>query len=327
MDVAFAGASALEIVRLVRRNPNLNLTAVDHMDLMPFEGPRGSASKLSFCALGLSSPPTRDHPAFIRVPNANRRKRVGNVRCLVFPRALPPHALLQLQRTPLQGPGAPHVASQELFDNRRVFVDSVPLACATIAAQYLRLIRASKMTEADAVVQLVELIMEFCGTYGRDPFDPASGDIVENIPPLSSTDEFREFIEESSHVLGIGLLSKALLYARDGSKSAMETCLWIMMTLPEKYGFYAFRGAKLNIALTPSEDQRALMQHSTLTPDLSWESSGVAVEYQGYETHSSKSSHAEDARRMNDYQVCGITALFVTFNDVRTVWAFDRLAR
>lgn len=281
MDVAFAGISALEVMRLVRRNPGLRLTAVDNADLQSFEGARGSASKLNFCAMGLSSPPSKAHPVFIRVPNANRRKRIENVRCLVFPKALPPHALLQLQMATPQDPttaptrtlgygetrGVRGMArhkeapepdvSQELYDNRRVFVDSAPLACATIAAEYQRLIRKSKMTEADAVVLLVELIMELCGTYGRDPFDPTSGKVVENIPPLSSVAEFHEFVEESRHVLGTGLLSKALLHARDGSKSVMETCLWIMTNLPEAYGFYAFRGTKLNIALTPSEAQRA----------------------------------------------------------------------
>lgn len=348
MNVSFAGASALEVIRMVRTNPSLKLMPVDDIDerdLMSFEGPHGSASSINYCALGLSAPPTKTHPAFIRVPRAAHRKRIETVRCLLFPKVLPRHALLQLDLASEPTLPATHDSSRRLgcrgtgsnskasvpttapFDGHQVYVDSIPLACATIAASYQRLIRKGKMTEADAVARLVELIMEFTGHYSRDPANPRTGSVTENLAPLATVSDFQCFVNDSRHVKGIRLLSKALLYARDGSRSAMETCLWITLAFPEEYGLYGFTGCKLNAPLMLSCSQRALLRHKTLTPDLLWEAHHVAIEYQGYEDHATKTARAEDARRMNDYQVCGVIALFVTFDDVRTVAHCDKLAR
>lgn len=356
MDVLFAGPSALEIIRLVRQNPELALIPANNFNPATLNGPRGSASKLNFCALGLSAQPTKAHPAFLRVSSKPHRKRVDNVCCLVLPKGLPAGSILQLVRSPsnassrfknnsrtasnrplginTQVASNRPLANQTVepddllddFDGHRVFVECIPLACATVAARYQRLMHQGKMTESCAVVQLVELVMEFTGQYSRNPGDPRNGSITTELPSATNTAEIRHFIQESHHVLGTGLLSKALPYARDGSRSAMETCLWIMTTLPERYGFYAFKEVELNVSLVVTSAQRALMQHKTLTPDLLWKRANVAIEYQGYLEHLSRASRAEDNRRMSDYSICGITVMFVTFDDVKTIAAFDRLA-
>lgn len=322
MDVLFAGSSALEVIRLVRRNPDLVLVPAKGFNSVCLDGPRGSASSINFCALGLSTPPTPTHPAFIRVSNKSRRKRIPSVCCLTLPKGLPPGSVLQLKTA-----GSREGTQQELFDGRRVFVECVPFACTTVASRYQRLIRNGKMTEEDAVVRLVELIMEFSGRYGRDPAQPRNAESLNKISPVSSTEEFRQFALNSHHLFGIGLLSKALLFARDGSRSAMETCIWIMTTMPEQYGGYGFTGAALNTPIVPSDAERSMMGHKTLTPDLLWEKGHVAIEYQGFNDHLSRASRAEDNRRMNDYQICGVMAFFLTFEDVRGAYSFDRLAR
>lgn len=323
MDVALAGSSALEIIRLVRVTPSLKLVPTANMSGVvlraTFEGPKGSASKINFCALGLSTPPTKEHPVFMRVPSASHRIQIDGVRCLVFPKQLPSQPLLQLISTEGENP--------QLFDGRRVFVESAPFACATVANRYQRLISAGAMTETDATVRLVELVMELTGRYVRDSAHPRTGSVIERIVPFTTLEEFRRFIAESHYVRGTRLLSKALLWARDDARSAMETCLWIELTGPRHRGFYGFSNAKLNVSLNPTDAQRRLMRHKLLTPDLFWEAARVAVEYQGYEPHTSSSAFAEDNRRMNDYQVCGVIAFFVTFRDVRNVAQLDKLAQ
>lgn len=396
MDVLFAGASALEIIRRVRINPSLELCPVEENCLESCAGPRGSASALNYCALGLSAQPTISHPATIRVHDASHRKRLGIVRCLVVPKELPRRSFLQLvanlqdselaslnslptsrgagslstsrgasNQPPSRGASSqplsrgasrqfpsrgangqppsrgaisqppslgarsslPACEAGQTFDGSHVFVDCVPLACATVAATYQRLIREGKLNKVEALTRLIELVMEFCGCYARDPANPRSGPVTEKLPPFCTIADFQVFLAESKYVKGAALLREALLYARGGSRSAMETCLWIELTMPEKLGFYGFRGAQLNVPLVPSPNARALMAHTTLTPDLLWERERVAIEYQGFDEHVSRASRSEDARRINDYQVCGVIALFVTFDNVRTIARMDKLAK
>lgn len=354
MDVEFAGVTALEIIRRVRCAGNLSLSPVPAIDVSRFSSPRGSLSGVNFLQLGLTSAPSKEHPAWIRVPNAANRKRTPTIRCLTFPKQLPDAALMQLgyrnrpgsEEPPRQSghgsttwgdPSFPHhdrpsgktpteAATNKSFATWHVFVDSAPLACLAVAASYQRLISAGRMAEGAAVIRLVELLMELVGHYGRDPANPSLGEVQENLPAFTSLGEIRRFVDSTTHVLGVGLLRIALRYARDGSRSPMETCLWIVLTLPQKYGLFELGGARLNAAIVPTSAQRALMRHRTLTPDILWEAKGTALEYQGFNEHSSRSAHVEDNRRLNDYQVCGIRAHFVTFNEVRTRAALDALA-
>lgn len=321
MDVAFAGLTALEIIRRVRISHELCLSPVPAVDPSRFASPRGALSGVNFLRLGLSSPPTEENPAWLRAPRAADRKRIACVRCLTFPKRLPSNALMQLRY---------HCSdvnpSNGNFATWHVFVDSAPLACLTMAASYQRLVAQERLTEGEAVVRLVELLMELCGHYGRDPLSPSLGEVRENLPTFTSMSEVQGFVDSTSHVLGVTLLKKALRYARDGSRSPMETCLWILFTLPQSYGLLEFGGAKLNASLVPTSAQRSMMRHRTLTPDILWDSKGTAIEYQGFGEHTSQAAHAEDNRRLNDYQICGIRAHFVTFNEVRTRAALDKLA-
>lgn len=345
MDVWFAGESALEVIRRVRLSEGLFLEPVDVESLDPaeFKAERGELRRLNFLAMGLSRAPSEDHPASIRLPKASDRRKGDALRCHVFPKNLPKRGVLQLKlrvkapqdshepdtvgvRGSRQAPGAPAQETVvELFGGRRVFVDSVALVCASEALRYQTLMREGKLTEGDAVVRLVELVMELAGYYGRDPADPRAGSVTENIASCASVEEIGLQIGSTCYLRGARLLAKALAYARNGARSPMETCLWIMLMLPEAYGLYGMVGAKLNSAVVPTEAQRAMMRHRTLTPDILWEGVGTAVEYQGLDEHSSRAARVEDARRLNDYLVCGIRAHFVCFDDIRTPRGLDKL--
>lgn len=327
MDLAFGGATALEVIRSVRRNESLRLEPVEDVDMQSFAFERGELGKVNFLAAGLAAAPSRSRPATIRVPDVRRRHQAEALHCLLFPKGLGQPHLLQLKG----GEGSRAYSGQfrhvdlDLFDGRRVFVDCVPLAFLTVAASYQRLIRAGRLGVADAVVRLVELVMEFTGHYGRDPLDPLAGEISEGLPPVTTVSQIRSFVEGCDRVQGTTLLMRALSFARDGSRSAMETCLWIVLTMPASYGFFGLSSARLNVSVVASDAQRRLMRHRVLTPDIQWSEMRVAVEYQGLDPHAGKAAHTEDNRRMNDYQVCGYRAFFVTFDDVRSVSALDAL--
>lgn len=326
--------------------------------VLDFEALRGAFGRVNFLALGLSSPPTLSRPAYVRVPKASDRRRAGIIHCLVIPGKLPPGAVLQLKsRVAISqglgqlGGGQPCIIN-ELFDGCRVFVDSPALACTAIASRYQSLAKANARARAkvqagaakaqpaagasaskagvftlgDAMVRLVETVMELTGHYGRDPANPSANSVTENLPSFTSVEDMRALLVEPSHWRGAKLLFEALGYARNGSRSPMETCLWIVLTMPRSYGLYGLGSAKFNVAVVPSVAQRSMMRHKTLTPDIYWEALRTAVEYQGDGEHSTRSARAEDNRRLNDYLVCGIRAHFVCFEDVRTPRAFDRLA-
>lgn len=321
MDVLFAEASALEVARLVRRSPTLRLVPAEDAGGIDPEALTGNPDEmrhLNYVASGLSAPPARTHVVSVRVAKASQRRQAIGLRYLTVPKGLPPGSFLQLE-------AIGEDSAIMLFDGRCVYVDSVPLACAAVAASYQRLIRSGNLYQSDAVIRLVEIVMEFAGHYGRDAADSRGGAVEENLPPMTSVSAIREFVDASSGIPGVGLLAQALRYARDGSRSAMETCLWISLVMPEEYGLYGFRGAKLNVPLVPTAAQRAMMRHKTLTPDILWDERGVGIEYQGA-GHGSRNSFAEDNRRMSDYLVCGLTVRFVTFDDVRTVAGLDKLA-
>lgn len=377
MDIAFAGTTALEVLRMVRANPSLKLEPAEGVDTSRFANRRGEMKDVNFLACGLAGTPCSSHPANIRVPDANRRNRGHNVHSLIFPKGLPNHFLLRLRynsatkapQSRLRGEASKKARFQtagsrksssncvsssgqaitnlrrqssnlpsellakqdalddaDLFDGRAVFIDCVPLALLTVANTYQRLIRSGRMGEGDAVVRLVELTMEFTGCYSRDPADPLGGDVIEDLIPCITVSEILSFLDASHGVLGASLLRKALRFARDGSRSAMETCLWIVFTMPCCYGFFGMVGAKLNVPITVDSNQRRQMKHRTLTPDIQWDRLRVAIEYQGFDDHSSRAARTEDNRRMNDYLLCGIRAFFVTFDDVRSVAVLDSLA-
>lgn len=318
MDIALAGQSALEVIRGVRRNPNLRLEPSMDVNVSHFSYGRGELKGINYLAIGLSSQPTRARPITIRVSDAKGRNHAGNVHCLTFSKGC---EHVDLLRPCIANPSS----SDSLFGEGDVYVETIPAALLTVAASYQRLVRSGRLRESDAVIRLVELLMEFCGHYGRDPADPAGGEIDEDVAPSATVGQVQAFLETNRQRQGSCLLRKALRYACDGSRSAMETYLWIVLTMPASYGLFEFTSAKLNVALVPTEAQRSLMRHRTLTPDIQWAEMAVAIEYQGLDNHSSKAAMAEDNRRMNDYQVCGVRAFFVTFGDVRNVFSLDAL--
>lgn len=207
MDIAYAGASAVEIIRRVRLSSELELIQTGEVDTSRFATARGAMSHVNFLACGLSQPPSPTHKVTIRVPTAAGRKRIPEVQCLTFPKHLPSGSLLQLTHhaNNSSSPGNPRSWSptvSEWFDDNRVFLDSVPLAITAIAAKYQRLINAGKLTHSEAVIRLVELIMEFAGHYGRDPVDPANGPIVENLSPSISVSGLLSQLQMMHYVQG-----------------------------------------------------------------------------------------------------------------------------
>ena len=87
-----------------------------------------------------------------------------------------------------------------IFDGNHVYLDSIGLALTSVAAEYLRLIRTGKLTHDEAIVRLVELIMEFTGHYGRAPFNPSGAITQENLPSRTTLAEICATVQGLRHI-------------------------------------------------------------------------------------------------------------------------------
>jgi len=193
------------------------------------------------------------------------------------------------------------------------------------------------------LAKLIALGIELCGSYalpskkfkskdndtsGQTSKDyDASTQSSYDLTPLTSKRKLKGFTDRMEGWPGYRQAIKALRYIEDGSASPMETILFILLTLPYRYGGYGIPKPELNGRIYPKKGVKKFSGRSFYRGDLLWREAGVVAEYNSDTEHSGSERIASDAIRRSDLDLCGIYEVTVTKGQMRNVDLFDKVAR
>lgn len=155
---------------------------------------------------------------------------------------------------------------------------------------------ASRLT----LCQLIALGCELCGTYVLLPQGNTHPSAVDDFPtriaPLTNRDSLLAFVKKAARAHGRAKALRALRYVVDGSRSPMETMVYMLLCLPPKLGGYGIPKPEMNAEIPLDEEGRAIAQRDTCYGDLCWPGVPLDVEYHG-EVHVGASQMKSDVGR------------------------------
>lgn len=128
--------------------------------------------------------------------------------------------------------------------------------------------------------------------------------------PLTTAAKLIAFLDDCQHHKGKKPALRAARYVADNSWSVMESLLYMLLVLPNKYGGYGLAGAELNhevILREPADWQKS----NRLTADLYWKEAKLVVEYDSFEHHNSVDAWVKDARRLTVLEHNGFNTLTI----------------
>lgn len=179
----------------------------------------------------------------------------------------------------------------------------------SFAATFVQL--ASLLNEAE----LAALAYEMCGTYGLSPTAVEEG--AQDLAPLSSVAELESYAS-AARALGVRGAKRAcaaLDLVVDGSNSARETDVAILLSLPRRKGGYGLRGFQMNDEVNVPKSQRAALGQSVIRPDFLWAKKRVALEYDSNAHHLTPLEKEHDEARRRVLESMGFR-VFVMTNEV-----------
>lgn len=266
----------------------------------------------------------RSHPLELRVPNDASRSWIDAVHCTTLGSKVPSQSFLEL----MPGGGDDALCWPA---NIHVLVDGPELAVVEGARALLKPLRLSKVTKLQAFLRLLEFADELCGHYNRDPLDPRNGKPTYDEPSVDTSlckpAKLVSRLEKLPKMDGLSLARQVASYVIDGSGSPMESYLNHALTLPPRLAGLSMPTPLANQQLQIDQDERELLLHNSLRPDLQWPEQRVLAEYLGDGSHSSKAARVEDKNRLLDYAATHYEAFILMYDDVRTARALNRTAQ
>lgn len=309
MDVFLAYEDSLRALRAVRRDDALMLAPCETSTLGEDHG-RVDRPELVEALAPLLPPPTTARPVSLRFADDAHRSQVACVRSVPNLAALPGGAYLEVlteRGDPFRACGA---------ETTRLFVEAPPLALVGAARTLAGAQRAGAMSRDVALVRLVALAMELCGTYARDPWSPRVGDVAHNLDAIAAVGDVRSWLDAAPPLHGIALARRAAAWANDGSNSAIETLWYLAFCLPPRLGGIHLDRPLQNVAIEWPDAVRDVVSHERMRPDFYWPAYATACEHLGGD-HEGAEAVAEDSNRARDYELCHISYLPLTKRDLR----------
>ncbi len=170
---------------------------------------------------------------------------------------------------------------------------------------------------------LLQLGYEICGTYQTIR---TSARTAYQVPPLTSIKELRNFIERNPSFYGVQKARKALRYIADGSASARETKLALLLGLPMSYGGYGLGIPRMNYEIETNSAAREIAGRNHLRCDLCWPQAKLDVEYQSREMHEGETHRIKDSRRTNALTAMGWTCINITNDELDSLHTMNVIA-
>ena len=135
---------------------------------------------------------------------------------------------------------------------------------------------------------------ELCGQYS---LLPANSPGMRRCAPITQNAALAAYIKKFPHARGIRTAARALDCISDLSASPLESSLFLLLTLPVKWGGYGLPKPSMNPSSPLSKRTARVMGVDELHCDLRWHDPHVALEYNSKDHHVGHLTH--DARRTN----------------------------
>lgn len=172
-------------------------------------------------------------------------------------------------------------------------------------------------------LECIALGFELCGHYC-----PRGTEAYEyDLPPVTSPDKLRRYLNRSAGLRHCDRARRALRFVRPSSASLRETQLALLLSLPFRYGGYAFSDPVLNRPIDVSPISGSKWSRDARRTDISWEGEPVAVEYDSNEFHSGREKIERDAKRRTLLQAAGFHVVVVTNDQLKKIAEMDRVER
>ena len=272
-----------------RTNPPLYVLDGLRQNIRKLQGcPNSAEEAYSFA---LSENEFGPRPIDVLVPPGAQRVGAQRLKHHVQTADLPPHALCPIY-------GGIHVVSPEVC---------LVQVCAT-----------------HSTLEAFEIGVELCGTYALRP--GATEDEAKRDYALVDAARFQRHVESWERMRGLARARDVANYLANGSASPMETKLYLLLCLPQKYGGYNFASPELNPSLEVPSSARGAFRQNKVKPDMLWRKAGVVVEYDGA-YHDNPHQAARDALRKSVFESMGYTVFTFKRWHVYDPLVFDEMAK
>lgn len=171
-------------------------------------------------------------------------------------------------------------------------------------------------------VQLLELLWEACGSYQTRRTGVSAGYQVKS---LTSVRALREYVTRNPSIHGARKVARILALVADGSASARETKLALVLGSPLAQGGGGLGIPRMNFEVAANASARAISGRRSFRCDLCWPEAKLDVEYQSKERHEGEGSRIRDSRRANALAAMGWTVIGVTNDELDSVVAMDAI--
>ena len=314
-DVFLAGQHSLRLTRAARRDPGLLLVPApdEHLrtDQTAIDLPSLRAS-LPEILLPVAPGAPLEMTFFSR--EARSESALVRSRCLLS--RLPSASFLEV----VHADGSPwDYAGQGAL---RLFVESPALSLIRMSQQLDVLVSRGALSPNAAFFRLLTFPMEACGSYVRDPCDPAFGSCAFELPALCRANDLVAFLSAATGIKGLRQARRVAALVQDGAGSPEETLLSFAFKLPSEFGGIETPPFSENEPIEWPSDVLHLIEHRRMRPDFHWARHRTASEYNGKE-HVSEEAFEEDQRRVRDYQTCGISVFPASYKNVSTLPALN----
>lgn len=120
---------------------------------------------------------------------------------------------------------------------------------------------------------------ELCGSFSRDAEDPYNGPVTYGVPPATSAERIRSFLDDARYIHGIEAARTSLGYLNDNAWSPTESLVASLMRLPIDSLGYDFGELELN----PRVFSSAVLPGSlkSRVPDIVIAGTPVGLNYDG----------------------------------------------
>jgi len=174
-----------------------------------------------------------------------------------------------------------------------------------------------------SLVECLQIGMEFCGTYALRP-DEEEG-MAKRSYVLMDAAAFLRHVTAWNALTGLKQARVVAKYLVNGSASPMETVLYLLLCLPQKYGGYNIARPELNPELELTYQGKEVLRQQKVKPDMLWRKAKLVVEYDG-KHHEDEAQRVKDEMRKVVLETMGYTVMQVKRHQVYNPLAFDNVA-